>query len=152
MTCLASVYDPTPWSPVLSKQNNNCYNYASDVATSTWAQPGRGSGNQYGNLSGETIRNSAVNDGFDDRNDTAAGIFPDTNSCLMALVAIENLDFHFYRRDSDGTWSHKLGTHAPTNLDNNGQIITDPRTASIGPYQFVRFLSFCRRNSNLHIN
>lgn len=37
-------------------------------------------------------------------------------------------DFHFYRQDKDGTWSHKRG-HAfePTKLDASGRLITDPR-------------------------
>lgn len=37
-------------------------------------------------------------------------------------------DFHFYRQDKDGTWSHKRG-HAfePTKLDASGKVITDPR-------------------------
>lgn len=142
--CEAPQFDPIPWSSEMVSLSNNCYNYAARVATNTRAQPGRGSGNQYYSILGETIRNRAVDDGFTDLDNSALGQLPDTDNCLVALFAVENIDFHFIRQDGDGTWSHKVGTHAPTNMDNKGEIITDPRTADIGPYQFVRFLSYCR--------
>lgn len=37
-------------------------------------------------------------------------------------------DFHFYRQDKDGTWSHKQGWgYGPTKLDASGKVIIDPR-------------------------
>ena len=37
-------------------------------------------------------------------------------------------DFHFYRQDKDGTWSHKQGWgYGPTKLDADGKVIIDPR-------------------------
>lgn len=40
-------------------------------------------------------------------------------------------DFHFYRQDKDGTWSHKQGWgYGPTKLDASGKVITDPRTCN----------------------
>ena len=35
-------------------------------------------------------------------------------------------DFHFYRQDSDGFWSHKDGWRKATNKDKQGNLITDP--------------------------
>lgn len=44
----------------------------------------------------------------------------------VALVIDNDVDFHWYRQNPDGTWSHKLGNTAATNLDASGNIIYDP--------------------------
>jgi len=41
-----------------------------------------------------------------------------------------NGDYHWYRQNPDGTWSHKQGTTAVTNLDANKNVIWDPKTAA----------------------
>ena len=38
-------------------------------------------------------------------------------------------DYHWYRLNEGGTWSHKPGAWPVTNLDGAGNIITDPKTA-----------------------
>lgn len=38
-----------------------------------------------------------------------------------------NFNIHWYRQDDDGTWSHKNGSDAVKNRDNNGNVIHDPR-------------------------
>lgn len=39
-------------------------------------------------------------------------------------------EFHFYREDSDGNWTHKMGIEgSPTHLDAGGQPITNPSLA-----------------------
>lgn len=38
------------------------------------------------------------------------------------------MDFHWYRQNPDGTWSHKPGGGAVTNLDASNNIIYDPET------------------------
>ena len=52
-------------------------------------------------------------------------------------------DFHWYRLDSDGKWSHKPGRTRVTQYDNAGHYITDPRDPSVnmGRYRFVCFMS-----------
>ena len=37
-------------------------------------------------------------------------------------------DYHWYRQNSDGTWSHKPGTTPVKNIDSDGKLIMDPRT------------------------
>ncbi len=37
-------------------------------------------------------------------------------------------DYHFYRQNSDGSWSHKPGGYPVTDVDASGEIIMDPRT------------------------
>jgi hypothetical protein len=63
---------------------------------------------------------------------------------LVALVIAPNPpfpDFHWYRKDRDGLWSHKPGPSPAVNLDNAGQMISDPRNASRGKYtDFCTFM------------
>lgn len=48
----------------------------------------------------------------------------------IALVVDRKHDYHYYRQDSNGLWSHKPGRNPVTNLDANGNLIKDPRYAS----------------------
>ncbi len=40
-------------------------------------------------------------------------------------------DYHWYRQDRDGTWSHKPGHSSATNLDGSGNRIYDPRVCDM---------------------
>lgn len=51
------------------------------------------------------------------------------------------MDFHWYRLDSNGRWSHKAGESPATDLDDNGDQIDDPRTSANGDYEFVCFMT-----------
>jgi len=46
------------------------------------------------------------------------------------VVTDENEDYHFYRQDSNGYWSHKPGSTDVTNKDATGRFIYDPQLAS----------------------
>lgn len=48
----------------------------------------------------------------------------------IALVVDPDEDYHFFRQDSNGYWSHKPGGTAVTNLDANDRLIYDPMLAS----------------------
>lgn len=48
----------------------------------------------------------------------------------IALVVDPDEDYHFFRQDSNGFWSHKPGGTAVTNLDANDKPIYDPQLAS----------------------
>jgi hypothetical protein len=69
----------------------------------------------------------------------------------VALVLWPGVDFHWYRRDRDGKWSHKPGSTAARNTDNSGNLITDPRTANRGPYT-VFCGCYCVKKSVVIIN
>lgn len=133
-------YEPMVWNDGNGIQfGNNCYNYACDKQTNTYAQPGRAHGIlltqpdcQCRGASGP-VHNGAVADGLISINcDTGCGC----TRCYhkVALVMAPGYDYHWYRQDRDGRWSHKIGGSPATNLDNNGNIITDPRTAARGAY------------------
>ena len=52
----------------------------------------------------------------------------------VALVIGQNVsgeyDYHWYRQDSDGLWSHKLALSAVSRLDSSYQLIIDPQNAA----------------------
>jgi len=135
----APLYEPAWWNDAGQRQfNNNCYNYATNYRTDTFAQPGRAAGAMYTSLSCPAVLAGAVADDLiaDPRAD---------NRCpreghLVALVVAPGWDFHWYRKGRTGFWSHKPGSTPATNRDNSGHLIPDPRTANRGPY--VDFCTF----------
>jgi len=60
LTGQSTVYDPTKddcgFFSDSHQTQNNCYNYGTDVATNTFAQPGRGSGHKWEANTCEAIR------------------------------------------------------------------------------------------------
>jgi hypothetical protein len=133
-------YEPTWWNDTGQKQyNNNCYNYATNYRTDTFAQPGRAAGAMYTALTCASVLPAAV---ADDLENTPGA----NNKCppeghLVALVIAPNIDFHWFRKGRNGYWSHKPGGTAVTNVDNSGHLIKDPRTANRGMYtNFCTFM------------
>lgn len=132
-------YEPGWWNVPSRQASNNCYNYATDYRTNTFAQPGRAAGAQYGALSCASVVPAAIADEL-------INLPQADNTCpseghLVALVVAPGWDYHWYRKDKSGWWSHKPGPTAVTNLDNAGKAITDPRQAARGPYtQFCTFM------------
>jgi len=51
-----------------------------------------------------------------------------SGSYKVALV-FSNDDYHWYRQNPDGTWSHKPGITQVTNLDASGNLIYNPKMA-----------------------
>lgn len=136
----APLYEPSWWNDGGPRQwNNNCYNYACNYRSDTFAQPGLAAGAMYTSLSCASVKPAAVNDALIDS--PAADNKCPANGHLVALVIAPGWDFHWYRKGRNGRWSHKPGGTQVTNLDNSGAIITDPRTADRGPYtQFCTFM------------
>jgi hypothetical protein len=112
--------------------SNNCYNYAANYRTDTFAQPGRASLMPFRWLECAEVVRAALTDNL------SQPARPE-NRCppaghLAALVIAPTFDFHWYRKGRNGRWTHKIGTAAPTANDNAGQPITDPTIADRGPY------------------
>jgi hypothetical protein len=62
----------------------------------------------------------------------------------IALVADEDEDYHFYRQDSNGYWSHKPGATDVTHIDATGRPIYDPQIASkLYPDSGLHYDQFC---------
>lgn len=66
----------------------------------------------------------------------------------IALVVDPSEDYHFYRQDSNGYWSHKPGAMPVTNLDATGRLIYDPALATrkyvskSGDLDYTEFCSY----------
>jgi hypothetical protein len=132
-TFAAPPYNPGKWNddPYILK-NNNCYNYACDLITNMKAQPGLGSGSMYRDFSCGSVGPASEQDGLV----SVAGVTgsPPANSLFTALVVAPGVDFHWYRFDSNGRWSHKPGETRATDRDQGGQIILNPEIADRGIY------------------
>lgn len=153
--CLPA-YEPAAWNDSNGIQyNNNCYNYACDTQTGTRAQPGKASG-IYLNQShyfctgpqGD-VWNAAIADGLAPSvADTGCGC----SKCWykVALAMWPGVDYHWYRQDRDGKWSHKPGSGSATNLDSSNKIITDPATADRGGYtDFCGYFCVCKSDISI---
>ena len=57
-------------------------------------------------------------------------INPPEGAYRVALFIYPGYDFHWYRQNPDGTWSHKLGSEPVTNCDFSGNIIYDPEESN----------------------
>ena len=135
----APLYEPGWWNVPSIQPYNNCYNYATNYRTNTFAQPGRAASAQYSALTCASVRPAAIADMLIDSPKAS-------NKCpreghLVALVIWPGVDYHWYRKGRNGRWTHKPGGTAVTHLDNSGMLIGDPRTADRGGYtQFCTFM------------
>jgi hypothetical protein len=135
----APLYEPAWWNVPARQPFNNCYNYATNYRSDTFAQPGQAAGAMYGALTCAAVRPAAVADELID-SPKAKNRCPKEGH-LVALVVWPGGDFHWYRKGRNGYWSHKPGGTAVTNLDNSAATIPDPRTADRGPYtDFCTFM------------
>ena len=64
----------------------------------------------------------------------------------IAMVVHPGEDYHFYRQDSDGWWSHKDGSNKVKRYDAEGKAIWNPETA-VRDYRpkgsFLNYTDFC---------
>ncbi len=131
--CMPPVYYPEKWNDGGSIQdNNNCYNYANDERTDTYALPGRANGCYPWTNTCSEVYGGALCDGLvqSDR-DTAC---PD-NMHKVYLVVAPAWDAHFYRQElPNGRWSHKAGQSMARDWDESGLSIQDPEQADTGWY------------------
>jgi len=144
----APAYAPGAWNVPAVQPYNNCYNYANNQQTNTFAQPGRGSGHPFLSLDCGGVQAAAIFDGLVQsvgfQNPLGHG-----QGWYVALVIWPGTDYHWYRQDSVGCWSHKPGQTAVRNTDNAGQPITDPNTCDRGPY--TDFCTYMITRNGVHI-
>jgi len=140
--CSVPSFTPSFWNDAgLIQSHNNCYNYANNHRTDTFAQPGRAAGAIYAGFSCPDVLAAASADGIPRL--PATGTCPD-NRDKIALVVAPGYDFHWYRLDSSGFWTHKPGGTDATNVDNSGNPITNPETANRGLYtDFCGYFCAC---------
>ena len=144
-------FNPAFWNnDSYTRQHNNCYNYASNWRTNTFAQPGRGSGHMYTAVTCPAVTLAALSDGMHHRFDC----FPDGEKprFLVAMVVSPGpgfVDYHWYRKHQGGFWGHKPGPSYARNVDESNNVIADPQFCNRGPYtQFCGYFYGC--NSQRH--
>ncbi len=146
VTCTIELaaYNPGFWNNNSTiRSRNNCYNYASNKRTDTFAQPGRGSGHKYTALTCAAVTTASLYDGLHRR----YHCFPTSEAprYLVALVVAPGVDFHWYRKMKEGFWGHKPGGTAVRNTDNSGKLILDPATCNRGIYtHFCGYFYTCK--------
>ena len=126
-------YEPTKWNHSGSSDSQNCYLYAmndSDVFLKKKPHPGYT----------HNIPSKRKDFTCDFMKKHIQIDYPDTyhvekhRTCKDGYYKIfstidDRADFHFYRQDSNGLWSHKLGEGNVTNKDASGKLISDPIVA-----------------------
>lgn len=145
VTCMIELgaFNPGFWNDPAHIHRNNCYNYASNRRTDTFAQPGRATGHQATVMACANVTAGALSDGLHHR----YNCFPDSEKprWLMALVVAPGYDYHWYRKQKEGFWGHKPGGTPARNTDNNGAIVWNPETAARGPYtNFCGYFYACK--------
>ena len=142
--CTNPPYEPKKWNDnANTRDNNNCYNYATNKKTNTFAQPGKKTGQIYASLTGKDVCDAAVRDGLVKLANPGGGKFPKTDLCLVALFIWKNVDFHWVRLDNTGKWSHKMGGTPATNLDNDKKEMKDPTKINLDKYKFIKYMGYC---------
>jgi hypothetical protein len=149
----APAYGPGGWNIPSVQPFNNCYNYANNRITNTFAQPGRAAGKMYSQLKTCTgkgaVQPAAVADGLVASANFSAPLAAG-HGWYVALVLWPGSDYHWYRQDKVGCWSHKPGSTAVRNVDNAGNPISDPKTANRGPYTV--FCTYMITKSSVHVS
>jgi hypothetical protein len=151
--------DPSGYCPSLT--SNNCYSYAvNDLyghPEATKPQPGEASYAPYysdfdsgieflddgwvhyyrygystgADLTKDRVSAAAVSDGL-----VPAGPYDtcEVGGHKVALFVDPGRDYHWYRQDRGGLWSHKPGWSKPTNRDADNALIVNPLNANTGNY------------------
>jgi hypothetical protein len=128
-----TAYNPAFWNTATVQPKNNCYNYAMNWRSDTFAQPGRISGHIWTAINCANVGTAANWDGC---KTTCSG--SNKNVALVIAPGPGFVDYHWYRRHSNGFWGHKPGGTAARNTDNIGRVINGttltPANCNRGPY------------------
>lgn len=145
-------FEPILWNDGSDTQNStNCYAYVLNRRTGFPVghklQPGEFSGDPLDSIDEinasriiELVRSDSEAEGFSFEESDAQSVCPD-GSYKVALVVDPGVDYHWYRQNPDGTWSHKPGHAEVTDLDASGNPVNDPSTAD-RDYGFPNYSEF----------
>ncbi len=136
-------YGPDPWnSSDIALSSGNCYSYALDdnaYSKHKWHPPDPGDISRYPITEDvptcASLSAAAIADGLREINrlgECSRGEY----KVALAMGPIINpypggpyVDYHWYRQNSDGSWSHKPGGQQVTDVDASGNKIVDPMFA-----------------------
>jgi hypothetical protein len=136
--CKRPKYRPDFWNNLdyNTREYTNCYSYAFDrmeINADKKLQPGELSIGKFNSYDCNEILDKLKHD-YNTYNiiQVPKGYRPPCNHYKIALVIDdkgEEQDYHFYRQDEDGYWSHKPGKEDVRRIDASGNLIKDPETA-----------------------
>ena len=122
--CPVLTFKPTFWSTDERMFNNNCYSYARNRPDGDLAPPGL----RLKNMKCPAVIAAALKAGMS--RVPANGQCPACTHKVYLLIEAGGDDFHWYRQDGDGTWSHKLADAPIDNKDASRRPIKNPATAN----------------------
>jgi len=139
-------YEPQKWNQPRVRPRNNCYNYGTNRLTGTYAQPGRFSRRPIlGRIYCAKVRRAVMADGlipcgYRRRGESYEQTLPrdliakarTVQGHLAAVRVSPGHDYHWFRLDNNGWWSHKPG-QAPATDKDRGRKISDPRYSKTYP-------------------
>ena len=164
------IFNKTParefsyWNDFSHRQgSNNCYNYANNRNTMNFAQPGFASGNELTvPITEDMLQSSATSDGLEyvagSETSPVGGALPtvpEGKSLVAAIVG--TYDYHWFRRDRDGRWTHKPGfcqamdkkyDRVRGGYYTNNAAMTDPRDPNSWSTSYNDFAGFFLVDSN----
>ena len=137
-------YNPALWNSPPIINSTNCYAYAANDPNGHppgKPQPGQHCGHPYTDYTCANVSSAAKCDGMvpaPNPPPPRAGFYP------VALVMDPGHDYHWYRQDDNGLWSHKRGIRNARNVDASGNPITNPQTAdrNYGEYDYSVFCGY----------
>ena len=146
-------YEPSRWNYGEVYEETNCYSYAlnNQVKPGTNElcdmQPGAAAGYP---LSRWQITKERIVQYVEYDSNKLGFVFTEIGrfeacpygSYKVALVVATGQDYHWYRQNSDGTWSHKRGGLPVSNYDASGSNIYDPQLANRA-YSNANYSVFC---------
>ncbi len=132
------VYVPDEWNDNgVIQTTNNCYSYALDDKGNGnyWGlQPGEAGGQPITSASDvnlDYVTNGAISDGRIKKPYLINKLgFGKRGYSSVYLVIDQGVDYHWYRQDKGGNWSHKPGITPVINVDASGRFITNPARAN----------------------
>lgn len=138
--CKKPSYKPKIWNNKNVRKYNNCYSYAFmdiDETRTKKQQPGKNMKRDKKKYNCNHFNNVLSADHPSLQKTNLETPCP-CNNYKIALALDDNKtpnivdhdDYHFYRQDDNGFWSHKPGGNYVSNVDASGNKITNPENAN----------------------
>lgn len=137
-------FKPDLWEDV--RLRANCYSYALNLVNHGKGWPGQllwRTEKDYDDVdcTPEILREKLISDGLQPIEVSDVGAKKGhVVAAFMEACDSKSPDFHFFRRDRNGRWSHKPGKGAVRDTDFSGQRIKDIGSADTGTY--TEFLGY----------
>lgn len=144
-------YDPKKWNlnPNI-KHNHNCYSYAlNHIHSKRKGKPQPGYFSGYDHIKDNEYQ---CNNFYKRLKDDIPSLYltsfeqPCAKGFHKSFIALDpkinDQDYHFYRQDKNGLWSHKPGRTDATKIDASGKKITNPHTAN-RDYKYFHYSKPC---------